>query len=146
MIALILLLLAPILVALAIVGAPIIVALAVLAVPVIAVLAVLSLAAVGVGDLSGALAGLRAPSPHSLEVFGIAVGILLALAALAYLIGVGIPATRQPAVRQREAVAVASERNVPEVRRETVTSLRQQDIPYDLAAQCQEQRLVPCPV
>jgi hypothetical protein len=145
MIALILLLLAPILVALAVLGAPIIAALAILAVPVIAILAVISLAAVGVGDLSGALAGLRAPSPQSLEVFGVAVGIVLALAALAYLIGVGIPATREPVIRRREVVR-ASDRNLPEVRQETVTTLRVQDIPYDLAAQCQEQRLVPCPV
>ena len=145
MITLVLLLLAPILAALVVLGAPIVVALGVLAVPVLAILGVLSLAAVGVGDLSGALTSLRAPSAQSLEVFGIAVGIVLALAALAYLIGVGIPATRAPAIRRREVVR-ATERNIPAIQRETVTTLREQDIPYDLAAQCQGQRLVPCPV
>jgi hypothetical protein len=145
MIALVLLLLAPILAAIVVLGAPIVVALAVLAVPVLTILGVLSLAAIGVGDLSGALAGLHAPSPQSLEVFGIAIGIVLALAALAYLIGVGIPATREPVIRRSEVVR-ASERNIPAIQRETVTTLREQDIPYDLAAQCQGQRMVPCPV
>jgi hypothetical protein len=146
MITLVLLLLAPILAALVILGAPIVVALAVLAVPVLAILGVLSLAAIGVGDLSGALAGLRAPSPQSLEVFGIAIGIVLALAALAYLISVGFLSTREPAIRRREEVIRVRERNIPETPRETATSLRGQDIPYDLAAQCQGQQLVPCPV
>jgi hypothetical protein len=146
MITLLLLILASILAVIAVLGAPLVAILALLAVPVAALLAVLSLAAIGVGDLSGALASLRAPSLQSFEVFGIAIGILLALAALAYLISLVVLSTRVPAIRRREEVIRVRERNIPETPRETATSLREQDIPYDLAAQCQAQRLVPCPV
>jgi hypothetical protein len=149
MIPLLLLVLAlPILGLIALFAAPLIGLLAVFAVPAIAVLAVVAAPAVAIAGLAGAFSNAHVSvlALQTLEVLGIAVGVIALVAALAYTANRLASRTQVPALRPREVPVRVREQIIIEPRRQAAVSMTQQAIPADLAAQCQGLQLVPCPV
>jgi hypothetical protein len=138
----------PILGLIALFAAPLVGLLAVVAVPAIAVLAVVAAPALAIAGLAGAFSNAHVSVPvlQTLEVLGIAVGVIALVAALAYTANRLASRTQVPAFRPREVPVRAREQTIIEPRRQAAVSMTQQAIPADLAAQCQGLQLVPCPV
>jgi hypothetical protein len=131
---------------LALFAAPLLGLLAVIAAPAIAVLAVVAAPALAIAGLSGALPSLSAPVLGTLEVLGIAVGVFVLVAALAYAADRFASRTQVPALRPREVPVRVREQNTLQSRRQAAVSMTEKVIPSDLAAQCQGLQSVPCPV
>ena len=149
MILLLLLLLAlPILGLIALFAAPLIGLLTVAAVPVIAGLAVVAAPAVAIAGLAGAFsnAHLSVPALQTLEVLGIAVGVIALIAALAYIVNQLASSTRVPALRPREVPVRVREQTIIEPQRQAAVRITEKTLPEDVGAQCQGMQLVPCPV
>ena len=143
-----LLLALPILGLMAVFVVPIIGVLAVVAAPAIVVLAVLAAPALAIAALAGAFstANVSVPVLGTLEVLGIAVGVFALVAALAYVANRLASRTQVPALRPREVPVRAREQVIVEPQRQAAVGMTQQAIPADLAAQCQDGQLAPCPV
>ena len=124
--------------------------LAVIAAPAIAVLAIMAAPALAIAALAGAFstANVSVPVLDTLEVVGIAVGVVAFIAALVY-IGDRLSSRAQvPAPRAQEVPVGAREQVIvqPQAQPQPVISVTQQPIPADVAAQCQYGQLAPCPV
>jgi hypothetical protein len=98
--------------------------------------------------LAGAFsnANVSVPALQTLEVLGIAVGVIALVAALAYTANRLASRTQVPALRPREVPARVSEQTILEPRRQAAVRMTEQTLPADLAVQCQGLQLVPCPV
>lgn len=127
---------------------PLIGVLGVLAAPSIVLLAVLAAPALAIAGLAGAFSNVNVsvPALQTLEVLGLAVGVIALVAALAYAADRFASRIQVPALRPREVLVRAREQVIVEPRRQAAVSMTQQTIPADLAAQCQGLQLVPCPV
>jgi hypothetical protein len=143
-----LLLALPILGLIALFAVPLVGALAVVAAPAIVVLAVLALPALAIAILAGAFSNVNVSVPvaTTLEGLGIAIGVFGLVAALAYVANRLASRAQVPALRPQEVLVGAREQVIVEPRSQAAVSVTQQTIPADLAAQCQEGQLVPCPV
>jgi hypothetical protein len=82
----------------------------------------------------------------TLEVLGIAVGVFGLVAALAYVANRLATRTPVPALRPREVPVRAREQVIIEPQRQAAFSSTEQALPADLAAQCRDRQLAPCPV
>jgi len=143
-----LLLALPILGLMAVFAVPLVGALAVLAAPIIVPLAVLAAPALAIAALAGAFSNSHVSVPvlGTLEVLGIAVGVLALIAASVYVADRLASRTRVPALRPQEIPVGAREQVIVEPRRQAAVSMTQRSIPADLASQCQDLQTVPCPV
>ena len=143
-----LLLALPILGLMAVFAIPLVGVLAVLAAPAIVVLAILALPALAIAALAGAFsnANVSVPVSGTLEVLGIAVGVIALVGALAYAASRLTSRTPVPALRPREVPIRVTEQNSVQTRRQPAISVTGQTIPANLAAQCQELEAVPCPI
>jgi len=143
-----LLLALPILGLIAVLAVPLVGALAVVAAPAIVVLAVIAAPALAIAALAGAFstANVSVPILGTLEVLGIAVGVFGLVAALSYVANRLASRTQVPALRPREVPVRVREQVFVKPQRQAAFSRTQQSIPADLAAQCQDGQLAPCPV
>jgi len=138
MIVLLLLVIAlPILGLIALFGAPLIGLLAVVAAPVLAIAGL----AVAFSN-----ANVSVPALQTLEVLGIAVGVIALVAALAYIANRLASRTQVPVLRPREAPVSVREPTVIEPRRQAAASMTEKTLHADLSVRCQGLQLVPCPV
>jgi len=97
-----------------------------------------ALAAVAVPVLAG-LAGLVAS--------GIAAAFLAVVTGLVYAASYAFSGVRAALIAGRQEAPVSVvEQNIPERQLQTAVSTVNENIPYDLALQCQELKLVPCPI
>src|SRR5512136_846140 len=143
-----LLLALPILVLIALFAIPFVGLLAVVAAPAIVVLAVIAIPALAIAAGVGAFstANISVPVLGTLEVLGIAVGVLALIAALAYGANRLASRTQVSALRPREVPVSVREQVIVEPRRQAAVGMASQTMPADLAAQCQGLQSVPCPV
>jgi len=127
---------------------PLIGVLGVLAAPAIVLLAVLAAPALAIAALAGAFANanVSVPALQTLEVLGIAVGVIALIAALAYVANRLAARTPVPALMPREVPVRVREQTIIEPRRQAAVSITEKTLPADLGVQCQGLQLVPCPV
>ena len=141
-----LLLALPILGLMAAFAVPLVGVLAVIAVP----LAILAAPALAIAALAGAFstANVSVPVLDTLEVVGIAVGVVAFIAALVYIADRLASRAQAPAPRAQEVPVGAREQVViqPQALRQPAVTMTEQPIPADVAAQCQDGQLAPCPV
>jgi len=127
---------------------PILGLIGVFAIPFIGLLAVVAAPALAIAALAGAFstANVSVPVLGTLEVLGIAVGVFGLVAALAYVANRLASRTQVPALRPREIPVRVREQVIVEPQRQAAFSRTEQALPANLAAQCQDGQLAPCPV
>ena len=132
----------------AMLAAPLIAVLAVVAVPAIVGLAVIAAPALAIAALAGSFSTVNISMPvlATLEVLGIAVGMFGLVAALAYVANRLAVRTQVLALRPREIPIGAREQVIVKPQIQSAFSRTEQGLPPDLAAQCRDRQLAPCPV
>jgi len=131
-----------------VIALPILGLIALFGAPLIGLLAVVAAPALAIAGLAVAFsnANVSVPALQTLEVLGIAVGVIALVAALAYIANRLASRTQVLVLRPREAPVRVREPTVIEPRRQAAVSMPEKTLPADLAVQCQGLQLVPCPV
>ena len=106
-------------------------------------LAVLAVAGLGV---LGAVAVPALVGVAGLAASGIAATLLAVVTGLGYAASYAFSGVRALVTERQEAPVSVVERNIPERQLQAVANVGDKNIPFDLALQCQELKLVPCPV